>query len=79
MSKTKSKFTVRWVIITGLVLAAGCLDNDEAPPLPSCTEIGAPTTLLCTRDGRCSFDGMACQRDSGSGSGSGSAAIDGGQ
>jgi hypothetical protein len=27
---------------------------------PTCAEIGAPDTLLCARDGACSYEGQAC-------------------
>lgn len=57
--KNKPKTTLKWVIIAGLALA-GCMD--DAPP-PKCSDIGAPTTLLCNRAGICTWDGMTCERD----------------
>lgn len=68
--KTKSKIRIRWIIVAGLVLS-GCVE-DNAPPIPTCAELGAPdsTILLCNRQGLCSFDDMTCTRGDGSGSGS---------
>jgi len=58
--KNKSKTTVRWIIIAGLAFTA-CTDDDK--PLPKCSDIGAPTTLLCNHAGVCTWDGMTCERD----------------
>ncbi len=63
------------IAILASTLAAGCLDAPAPASLPTCASLEAPDTLLCTRDGRCTWQGEACERAfEGSGSDTGSAA-----
>lgn len=42
------------------LLFAACATEDAPEPLPYCSEIGAPDSLLCTAQGVCSWEGQAC-------------------
>ncbi len=51
---------VALLALVALVALAAC--GVDGAPVPTCAELGAPDTLLCSQDGVCSFEGQACQR-----------------
>lgn len=53
------KVAAAYLIALVIALVAGCAV--DAPP-PTCASIGAPDILLCSHDGRCTWQGEACER-----------------
>ena len=44
-----------------LAVFVGCTDDEQAPmPPPRCSEIGAPSTLICNGGGLCDWNGQEC-------------------
>lgn len=46
-------------LILAIVFAA-CTADDDATPLPTCEEIGAPDSLFCNAGGLCEWSGQQC-------------------
>lgn len=46
-------------LLVAIALLTGCVTEDEPPP-PTCEEIGAPDSLLCSAGGLCAWDGVEC-------------------
>ena len=50
-------------LLVALSTVVACMDSDDTKPL-TCAELGAgsDTPLLCTRDGRCTYENQPCVR-----------------